>query len=83
MPAPLLREPLRKFAATLTVNFSVAAMNPAQSEDQLKGPIQALLAEAGSALVSPSSRAPRPRRRSASVPISGSLSTRFSRVTSS
>jgi hypothetical protein len=40
-------ESLREFAMTLTANFAVASHNPAQAEDQLKGPAQRLLAQVG------------------------------------
>src|SRR5579859_2975572 len=39
-----------EFGATLTANFAVEELNPAQAEDQLKGPTQTLLANVGSAL---------------------------------
>ncbi len=44
---PLLTEPLRTFGSALTANFAVASANPAQAEDQLKGPVQLLLHVAG------------------------------------
>ena len=42
-----LLEVLREFAQGLTTNFGVAEFNPAQAEDQLKGPTQRLLEEVG------------------------------------
>jgi hypothetical protein len=46
---PALRAALDAFATALTRNFADAAANPAQPEDQLKGPMQELLAAAGTA----------------------------------
>jgi len=46
---PTIRDALREFAETLTANFAVADLNPAQAEDQLKGPTQRLLAQVGQA----------------------------------
>ncbi|MFN8185910.1 MAG: type ISP restriction/modification enzyme [Gaiellales bacterium] len=40
---------LREFAETLTANFAAAPFNPAQAEDQLKGPTQRLLKQVGEA----------------------------------
>jgi hypothetical protein len=47
--ADSLQQALREFSATLTANFAVAVANPAQAEDQLKGPMQTLLKRAGAA----------------------------------
>jgi hypothetical protein len=41
---------LGEFAEDLTANFAVADLNPAQAEDQLKGPTQRLLQRTGAAL---------------------------------
>ena len=45
-----LHEALERFSETLTTSFAVAELNPAQAEDQLKGPIQRLLSELGTEL---------------------------------
>ncbi|MFN2468848.1 MAG: type ISP restriction/modification enzyme [Gaiellaceae bacterium] len=45
-----LLEVLREFSQSLTKNFDVAAFNPAQAEDQLKGPVGTLLHEVGEIL---------------------------------
>jgi hypothetical protein len=45
-----IRSALDEFAKALTANFALAELNPAQAEDQLKGPTQHLLQRAGSAL---------------------------------
>lgn len=42
-----IHEALREFAESLTRNFSVAELSPAQAEDQLKGPMQTLSEHAG------------------------------------
>ena len=46
MPSAI-QDVLDRFASTMTANFAVAEFNPAQAEDQLKGPTQALLDEVG------------------------------------
>jgi hypothetical protein len=45
-----LADALAAFASTLTANFAISDLNPAQAEDQLKGPTQVLLSEAGQLL---------------------------------
>ncbi|HXV58993.1 MAG TPA: type ISP restriction/modification enzyme [Gaiellaceae bacterium] len=40
---------MKEFAETLTANFATATANPAQAEDQLKGPLQQLLKAVGAA----------------------------------
>lgn len=47
---PTLLDALREFAEALTANYAVAELNPAQAEDQLKGPTQRLLAQVGEAI---------------------------------
>lgn len=42
-----LHDALREFGGELTANFAAAEFNPAQAEDQLKGPTQQLLGTAG------------------------------------
>jgi hypothetical protein len=46
---PPLQSALAEFAADLTANFATAVANPAQAEDQLKGPIQRLFRQVGEA----------------------------------
>lgn len=48
--AAALQPALQAFAEALTANFSVAPFNPAQAEDQLKGPMQTLLRRVGTEL---------------------------------
>lgn len=47
VPAQAILELLRAYGVGLTANFATAAANPAQPEDQLKGPTQTLLEAAG------------------------------------
>ncbi len=47
---PPLAVPLLALAASLTANFELADLNPAQEEDQLKTPVQQLLKTAGELL---------------------------------
>lgn len=44
-----LHHALQEFGRELTANFAVAELNPAQAEDQLKGPTQRLLDSTGAA----------------------------------
>jgi len=45
-----IQKALRQFAKALTSNFALAASNPAQPEDQLKGPTVQLFRDAGAVL---------------------------------
>lgn len=49
MPSPI-QAALERYGVTLTANFAVAEFNPAQAEDQLKGPTQELVRDAGIAM---------------------------------
>lgn len=46
---PEIQDALAELGRTLTASFAVAELNPAQAEDQLKGPTQRLLTRAGAA----------------------------------
>ncbi|MDA8262936.1 MAG: N-6 DNA methylase [Actinomycetota bacterium] len=48
--SPILAAALREYGSNLTANFRTADFNPAQAEDQLKGPTQTLLHQVGLAL---------------------------------
>lgn len=53
MATPSLHPALCEFASDLTSNFSAADVNPAQAEDQLKGPTRRLLEAAGAIIGTP------------------------------
>jgi hypothetical protein len=50
MSAHAVETALQAYAETLTANFALAGTNPAQPEDQLKGPTQTLLHTIGKSL---------------------------------